>query len=71
MFAGLGGVLASTVFREQDYPHYIPGLWATIGAQLFMLAVLAATTVHFLRQNKHAREGKKILENQNGFVYTI
>lgn len=24
-FGGIGGILASTVFREQDYPRYLPG----------------------------------------------
>ena len=25
LFAGCGGILASTTFRDQDAPHYIPG----------------------------------------------
>ncbi|KAF8633402.1 hypothetical protein AX17_004573 [Amanita inopinata Kibby_2008] len=29
-FAGLGGIFASTVFRQVDYPKYIPGIYATI-----------------------------------------
>jgi hypothetical protein len=29
-FGGIGGIAGSLVFRSQDAPKYIPGIWATI-----------------------------------------
>ncbi|KAF8911500.1 major facilitator superfamily domain-containing protein [Gymnopilus junonius] len=70
---GIGGIMATTVFRAQDSPHYIPGLGATIGSQVLLLSLLAATTLRFMWLNKAVREGKrtKPLEDQPGFYYTL
>jgi len=59
-------------FRQQDYPRYINGIWATLGSQFLMLILLAATTYTYKKRNRLAREGKlKELEGQPGFYYTI
>ncbi|KAF8891797.1 major facilitator superfamily domain-containing protein [Infundibulicybe gibba] len=70
---GVGGIIASTVYREQDRPRYLPGLGVTIGGQVLMLITLAATNIHFQRLNRLSREGKlsKPLEGQPGFFYTL
>ncbi|KAJ7594898.1 major facilitator superfamily domain-containing protein [Mycena floridula] len=71
-FAGVSGIIASTVFREEDYPKYLPGLWVTIGSQFLLLVMVAITNIHFRRQNRLAREGKVgPLEGQPGFYYTL
>ncbi|KAF5348639.1 hypothetical protein D9758_006746 [Tetrapyrgos nigripes] len=72
-FGGIGGIIASTVFREQDFPKYLPGLWVTLAAQLLLMALVGITTLHFRRLNRLAREGKlsKPLEGQEGFYYTL
>jgi len=72
-FGSIGGVFASTVFREQDAPDYRNGLWATIGCQLLTLLLLACMTVYFKRKNRQHKEGTldKFLENHPGFTYTI
>ncbi|KAL0578919.1 hypothetical protein V5O48_003067 [Marasmius crinis-equi] len=71
-WGGIGGILASTVFREKDSPHYIPGLWVTIGAQILLISLAGITHVHFSRKNKLSREGRLStpLEGQQGFFYT-
>ncbi|PPQ87485.1 hypothetical protein CVT25_008221 [Psilocybe cyanescens] len=70
---GIGGILATTVFRTQDAPHYFPGLGATIGSQVLLLTLLGATTLRFMWLNKAMREGKRKepLEGQPGFYYTL
>ncbi|KAF4621397.1 hypothetical protein D9613_000869 [Agrocybe pediades] len=70
---GVGGIIATTVFRAQDAPKYIPGLIATIISQGIVLTLLAILTVHFLWSNKQMREGKRKepLEGQPGFFYTL
>ncbi|KAJ6589874.1 major facilitator superfamily domain-containing protein [Mycena vulgaris] len=72
-FGGVGGIIASTVFREQDFPRYLPGLWVTLGAQFLLLFLVGATSLHFKRMNRLSREGKLAapLEGQPGFFYTL
>ncbi|KAF9259710.1 MFS general substrate transporter [Marasmius fiardii PR-910] len=57
--SGIGGIIASTVFRQADSPKYIPGLWVTIGAQILCVVLL------FME----GRLGGP-LEGQVGFLYT-
>ena len=72
-FGAIGGVFASTVFREKDAPDYRNGLWATIGTQLLTLLLLACMTVYFKKKNRQHKEGTldKLLENHPEFTYTI
>jgi len=70
-FGGLGGIFATTVFRQQDFPKYIPGLWASVGCQILMLVLLAIMTTHYTRKNRLAGSGSLVLENLPGFLYTI
>ncbi|TFK44906.1 major facilitator superfamily domain-containing protein [Crucibulum laeve] len=70
---GIGGIMASTVFRAQDAPRYLPGFGVTVGSQVLMLLILGCTTLHFRKLNRELREGKrtKPLEGQVGFFYTL
>ncbi|KAJ6491840.1 hypothetical protein C8R47DRAFT_442933 [Mycena vitilis] len=72
-FGGVGGIIASTVYREQDFPRYLPGLWVTLGAQFVLLFLVGVTSLHFVRMNRLARAGKLAgpLEGQPGFFYTL
>ncbi|KAF7362253.1 High-affinity nicotinic acid transporter [Mycena venus] len=72
-FGGVGGIIASTVYREQDFPRYLPGLWVTLGAQFLLLFLVGMTSLHFTRLNRLARAGKLAgpLEGQPGFFYTL
>ncbi|EFR00233.1 hypothetical protein MGYG_03236 [Nannizzia gypsea CBS 118893] len=72
-FGALGGIIASTVFREQDGPRYVPGLWVTTAFQLFILVAVAFTTVIFSKRNKQVDDGtaKTPIEGLEGFKYTL
>ncbi|KAF9486023.1 MFS general substrate transporter [Pholiota conissans] len=72
-WAGLSGVMATTVFRAKDSPRYIPGLSAAMASQVVLLILVGITTLHFSKQNRLMREGKrsKPLEGQPGFYYTL
>jgi MFS family permease len=72
-FGAVGGVIASTTFREMDAPRYIPGLWTTAGLQLLILALLGATTFVFWRANRSLDQGtlREPIEGLEGFKYTI
>lgn len=74
-FGAIGGILASTTFRQKDAPRYATGLWVSAGLQLYMLAVLVATTLFFWKKNKQAdtktANGELAeVEGQVGFRYT-
>ncbi|TFK74582.1 MFS general substrate transporter [Pluteus cervinus] len=69
-FGGIGGIFAPSVFRQVDFPRYLPGMFTTIICQVVLLVVLAITTLYFWTQNQKARRGEVILEGQPGFLYT-
>ncbi|KAF4563236.1 hypothetical protein EYR36_003675 [Pleurotus pulmonarius] len=71
-FGGIGGIIASTVFREVDRPKYVPGLWVTLGMQVLIVVLVGVMNLHFKRMNRLCDEGKlgggrKVLEGQPGF----
>ncbi|KDR68084.1 hypothetical protein GALMADRAFT_79027 [Galerina marginata CBS 339.88] len=69
---GIGGIMATTVFRQQDAPRYLNGMWTTIGLQILMMILLGVTTFVFKRRNRLRLEGKiGPLEGQPTFYYTI
>ncbi|KAJ2924109.1 hypothetical protein H1R20_g12979, partial [Candolleomyces eurysporus] len=70
-FGGVGGIFSTLVFRQKDYPDYIPGIWATMACQFMMIIVLSVNTYVFYRRNKLAAEGKRINEGTPGFFYTL
>lgn len=72
-FGAIGGIIASTTFREVDAPLYRPGLWTTAGLQLLILVLLCATTSLFWRANKQLDRGtlKEPIEGLVGFRYTL
>ncbi|KAF8070732.1 major facilitator superfamily domain-containing protein [Lyophyllum atratum] len=73
-FGGIGGIFATTVFRQKDFPRYLPGIYATIACQILLLLLLAITTIYFWKQNKRvcvARPGAPTVEGQPAFVYTL
>lgn len=72
-FGAIGGIIASTVFFEEEAPYYRTGLWITAGLQLFILGIVACTTTFFYTMNKRADNGtlKHPIEGQPGFKYTL
>lgn len=69
-FGGIGGIFATTVFRQADFPRYLMGIYATIACQLVLLALLAGTTIYFRRENQKAHLACQV-EGQTRFVYTL
>jgi MFS family permease len=69
-FGAIGGIFASTVFRAADAPTYVPGLWASVGCQLFIILTVGGMTVYFKAMNRKQKEGHH-LENHPDFTYTL
>jgi MFS family permease len=71
-FGGVGGIIGSLVFREQDVPHYRPGLWACIASQLIIILIVIALSFKFRADNKASERGELEIEgSETGFKYTI
>ena len=70
-FGGIGGIIGSTVFRDQDKPGYSPGITATMIANGLSIAIVGALTLKFWKANRRAAAGGKFIEGQDGFRYTL
>ncbi|KPI44191.1 putative transporter [Cyphellophora attinorum] len=67
---GMGGITGSTIFRSQDAPDYLPGMWTTIAFQLASCMIIFVASMHFRRQNRLLEQGKvAMLEGVPGFKY--
>jgi predicted MFS family arabinose efflux permease len=61
-FGGIGGIAGSLVFRNEDIPHYKPGLYACIATSLLTIILVGILSLYFNRLNKAADRGEKELE---------
>ena len=68
---GVGGIIGSTVFREQDSPKYRPGIYAVMIASGLIVLITCIMTLKFHRANKRAAAGGKVIEGLEGFRYTL
>jgi hypothetical protein len=68
---GIGGIIGSTVFRDQDKPGYKPGIYATMISGGLIIIITLAMTFKFYRANNRAEAGGKWIEGLEGFRYTI
>jgi len=74
-FGGIGGICGSLVFRSQDTPRYLPGLYACLACSILNILLVGLLTLSFRRLNGQADRGERELEDsdedyQPGFRYT-
>ncbi|KAK4046707.1 hypothetical protein OIV83_005910 [Microbotryomycetes sp. JL201] len=67
---GVGGIFASFVYRQKDFPKYLPGIGATVGCQGAIILMCIGMSFYFRAKNKKADQGVAI-ENMPKFRYTI
>ncbi|KAJ5500712.1 Major facilitator superfamily domain general substrate transporter [Penicillium expansum] len=70
-FGGLGGIVSSLVFREQDAPGYRPGMYAAIACNILIILLVLSLSLWFRICNKQADRGKRVIEGDAAFRYTI
>lgn len=68
---GIGGIIGSTVFREQDKPDYHPGILTCMISSALIILITLALDYKFWRANKRASSGGKPIEGLQGFLYTF
>ncbi|KIW29723.1 uncharacterized protein PV07_05513 [Cladophialophora immunda] len=67
---GIGGIIGSTVFREQDKPDYHPGILTCMLASALIIIITLALDLKFYRANQRVAAGGKVIEGLAGFRYT-
>lgn len=67
---GIGGIIGSTVFREQDKPAYHPGIITCMISSGLIIIITLVMDYKFYRANKRAEAGGKVIEGLHGFRYT-
>ncbi|EFY96808.2 MFS transporter [Metarhizium robertsii] len=69
-FGGIGGIAGALVFRSQDQPRYLPGIYASIACNVCILLCTGGLSIWFWYSNQKVKRGKAILEGLEGFTYT-
>lgn len=64
-----GGITGSTIFRAQDAPMYLPGMWTTIALQFLYGFGTLFMSLWFTKRNRDAEERGVVLEGVEGFRY--
>lgn len=67
----IGGIIGSTVFRQEDAPTYTPGVIVVICLTAVLVLLGLVLTLHFKRQNRIHKETNRAIESQRSFVYTL
>jgi MFS family permease len=70
-FGGVGGIIGSSVFRDQDAPRYGPGIETCIIACGLVILLVVGLDFKFWKANQRAERGGKVIERQEGFRYTL
>jgi cyanate permease len=70
-FNGIGGIIGSLIFRQQDAPGYRPGLYGAFTANSLGIIITLGFIYYFRRQNERADRDGIILEGVPGFRYTL
>ncbi|KAJ5528221.1 hypothetical protein N7513_012380 [Penicillium frequentans] len=68
---GTGGIVGSLVFRSQDAPKYLPGIYACLTANGIILLLTTLLVVYFSMQNKLANRGMVVIEDLPSFRYAL
>ncbi|OQV03095.1 hypothetical protein CLAIMM_08187 [Cladophialophora immunda] len=66
-----GGIVGALVFRSQDSPQYLPGIYASLASCAIALAVVTGLMIYFRKKNKEVDSGQAVIEGLPGFHYTL
>lgn len=62
MFVTTGGIAGSLIFRTQDAPGYLPGLYGCMAAAALSILSVLVLDLKFWFDNKKQAEGRLIIE---------
>ncbi|KAJ5241769.1 uncharacterized protein N7469_000096 [Penicillium citrinum] len=70
-FGGIGGIAGSLVFRDQDAPEYRPGMYAALACNILIIVTVLCMSLWLWFCNRQADKGKREIEGDPNFRYTI
>jgi peptidoglycan/LPS O-acetylase OafA/YrhL len=68
---GIGGISGALIFRSQDAPNYVPGFAACMTCCVLVVLTVGGQTIYFIRCNRQADRGERILLEDPTFRFTI
>ena len=69
--SGISGIIAATIFRQQDSPGYKPALITVIIMNASSVLIVAKNFWLYRRLNRKADRGEILIEGQEGFRLTV
>jgi hypothetical protein len=69
--SGISGIIAATIFRQQDAPGYRPALITVIVMSASSVLLVAKNFWVYPRLNRKADRGEMVIEGQEGFRLTV
>lgn len=70
-WGAIGGIVASTVFRQADYPKYTPGLLTAIALTVLLGVMVGLQSLLFKRRNSRADRGELVINGLSDYRYTL
>lgn len=68
---GVGGLIGGLVFRSQDAPTYRPGIYTCMVASALIIIITLLLDLRFLKANKEAAKGHRVIAGIEAFRYTL
>lgn len=69
--SGISGIIAATIFRQQDAPSYRPALITVIVLNVISILHVLKNFYVYSRINRKADRGEIVIEGQKGFRLTL
>ncbi|KAL4736105.1 MFS general substrate transporter [Aspergillus similis] len=68
---GLGGVIASLAFVSSESPTYTTGVWVTFALSMASIAIIVVLDIYLWRKNNAVKAGTALIEEREGWLYTL
>lgn len=69
-FGAIGGIYASTTFKQNEAPEYPTGLWAAAATQIFLIVASSGMWAYYFFSNRKADRLHARIEGLTSFRYT-
>ncbi|EXJ67576.1 uncharacterized protein A1O5_09589 [Cladophialophora psammophila CBS 110553] len=67
----VGGIVGSNIFRQQDAPTYVPGLYTTVAMAVVIIAGNVLLAFVYRRRNQVAEQSNTLVDGVPGFKHSL
>ena len=67
----VGGIVGSNIFRQQDAPTYVPGLYTTVAMAVVIITGNVLLAFVYRRRNQIAEQSNTPVDGVPGFKYSL